>query len=53
VLVEGRTVLGSYPAEALRHVRDRHFIDKTEMAMWCRGVVGWEVGMKCFGVVYG
>ena len=46
MLVEGDTVLGSCPAEVQRHVRDRHFIDKTEMAMCC---IRKTYKMKCSG----
>jgi len=47
VNVEGSSVLSSYWDEAQRHVSDRQFIAKIEMAMGCRGVGGEHVGVKC------
>ena len=45
--VEGSSILSSYWGEAQRHVPDRHFIAKTEMAMRCRGDGRREIGVKC------
>ena len=47
---EGRAVLSSGWDEVQLGARDRLFIAKTEMALRYRGVVGREVGVKCFGV---
>jgi len=50
VNVEGSSVLSGYWGEAQRHVPDRQFIAKIEMAMRCRGVGGRELGEKCCGI---
>jgi hypothetical protein len=47
VNVEGSSVLSGCRGEAQRHVPDRQFIAKIEMAMGCRGVGGDHVGVKC------
>jgi len=45
--VEGSSVLSGCRGEAQRHVPDRQFIAKIEMAMGWRGVGGDYVGVKC------
>jgi len=45
--VEGSSVLSGYRGEAQRHMPDRQFIAKNEMAMRWSGVGGEEVGVKC------
>jgi len=48
--VDGRSVLSGCRDEAQRHVPDRQFIAKIEMAMGCRGIGGEEVGVKGGGM---
>ena len=45
----GRVALSLATTESRpqRHVPDRQFIAKIEMAMRCKGVGGREVGVKC------
>jgi len=50
--VDGSSVLSGCRDEARRHVPDREFIAKIEMAMRWSGVDGEEVGVKC-GCVQG
>ena len=45
--VAGSSVISGCRDEARRHVPDRHFIAKIEMATRCRDVIGQEVGVKC------
>jgi len=45
--VDGSSVLSGYRDEARRHVLDRQFIAKIEMAMRWSSVDGEEVGVKC------
>jgi len=41
------SVLSGCRDEARRHVPDRQFIAKIEMAMGCRGAGGKHVGVQC------
>ena len=45
--VKGSSVLTSCRDKALRHVPDRQFVAKIEMAMRCSSVWREEVGVKC------
>ena len=44
---EVSSVLSGCRDEARRHVLDRQFMAKIEMAMGCRGVGGEHVGVMC------